>query len=204
MKKLVFPLLFFFELYAPVIGGLNFYFRIKTYAPLQWGVAFVPFPLAGKILCVIGVLLLLTTFPVVRRIKKDLLPVICCRGMFLCGFFAGQLPWGFYNWRVVIGKHGDRKMQTAELKKLIPPGKTIQTILGYQAHFAGKNPLESFSGSVISEKAEYLTLPFSDFFVSKKDLQQIALKVKASAAWKCLAVDPDPQRGVPVFVRIRC
>lgn len=124
-------------------------------------------------------------------------------GMFLCGFFAGQLPWGFYNWRVVTGKHSDRKIQIAELKKLIPPGKTIQTILGYQAHFAGRNPLESFSGSIVSEKAEYLILPFSDFFVSEKDLQQIALNVKASAAWKCLAVDPDPQRGVLVFVRIK-
>ncbi|MBR1951156.1 MAG: hypothetical protein IKA32_01175, partial [Lentisphaeria bacterium] len=74
MKKFVFPLLFFLELYALIIGGLNFYFRIKTYAPLQWGVAFVPFPLEGKILCVIGVLLLLIFLPVVRRIKKELLP----------------------------------------------------------------------------------------------------------------------------------
>ena len=86
-------------------------------------------------------------------------------------------------------------MQTAELKKLIPPGKTIQTNLGYQAHFAGRNPLESFSGCTVSETAEYLILPFSDFFVSEKDLQQIALELNKSAAWKCLAVDPGPQRG---------
>ncbi len=124
-------------------------------------------------------------------------------GMMLCGFFTGQLPWGFYNCRILTGKYADCKKQIAELKKLIPPGKTIQTNLGYQAHFAGRNPLESFSGCTVSETAEYLILPFSDFFVSEKDLQQIALELNKSAAWKCLAADLNSQHGVLVFVRIR-
>ncbi len=124
-------------------------------------------------------------------------------GMFLCGFFTGQLPWGFYNCRVITGKFVDRKMQITELEKLIPPGKTLQTTLSFQAHFAGRNPLESFSGTAVSEKAEYLILPFSDLFVSKKDLRQIVLKLNKSAAWKCLAADPDPQYGVLVFVRTK-
>ena len=87
MKKILFPLLFFLELYALVIGGLNFYFRIKTYAPLQWGIAYVPFPADGKVLGLTGVLLLLISIPVVLRIKKELLPLICRRGALLLFLF---------------------------------------------------------------------------------------------------------------------
>ena len=87
MKKILFPLLFFLELYALVIGGLNFYFRIKTYAPLQWGIAYVPFPADGKVLGLTGVLLLLISIPVILRIKKELLPLICRRGALLLFLF---------------------------------------------------------------------------------------------------------------------
>ena len=42
-----------------------------------------------------------------------------------------------------------------------------------------------------------------EFLSVKKDLQQIALELNKSAAWKCLAADLNSQHGVPVFVRIR-
>ena len=87
MKKILFSLLFFLELSAVAAGGLNFYFRIKTYAPLQWGVAYVPFPPAGKVLGLICILLLLVSLPVIRRIKKELLPQICRRGTLLPALF---------------------------------------------------------------------------------------------------------------------
>ena len=124
-------------------------------------------------------------------------------GMVLCGFFTGLLPWGFYNCRIMTGKFVDRKPQISELKKIIPPGKTVQTTLGYQAHFAGRNPVESFSGSRISEKADYLLVPAFDIFVETKDLQQIILNLRKSAAWECVAADPEPRRYVLVFVRIK-
>ena len=100
MKKIIFPLLFFLELYALVIGSLNFYFRIKTYAPLQWGIAFVPFPADGTVLGLTGVLLLLTVLPVVRRIKKELLPLICRRGSLLLFLFL--LPFLPVNFLTIL------------------------------------------------------------------------------------------------------
>jgi hypothetical protein len=92
--------LFFLELYALVIGVLNFYFRIKKHAPLHWGVAFVPFPADGKVLGLTAIVLLLITIPVIRRVKKELFPLICRRGMLLLFLFL--LPFIPVNFLTII------------------------------------------------------------------------------------------------------
>ena len=134
--------------------------------------------------------------------KASAVLIATLAGMILCGFFAGRSPWGFYNNHVTIEKFADHSEQIKVLKKLIPAGKSIQTTLGYQAHFAGRNPVESFAGTQTSDRADYLIIPSGDIFTEAEVLQKITENALGSKQWKCIAVDPNPQRKAAIFVRV--
>ena len=123
-------------------------------------------------------------------------------GMILCGTFGGRLPWGYYNCFLITRKFPDCSSRIKKLKTLIPPGKTILTTLGYQAHFAGRNPLETLSVNSTASHAEYIIVPFSDTFIQEDELLKIVQQIQAAKIWKCIALDSEIHNGAAVFARV--
>ena len=123
-------------------------------------------------------------------------------GSVLCAFFVGRQPWGFYSYFNEMTRKNHKEM-IIQQKRLIPPGKKLQTFLGYQAHFMCRNELSGFENKTIDEQADYILLPFSDNFTSGAELRELFQTIMQNRNFRILAHNPERGCGFVLFSRIK-
>ena len=124
--------------------------------------------------------------------KESALLAAAVAGAVLCGCFTGRLPWGFYSYADSVKSFPDCRENIRKFKEFIPAGRTLQTVLKYQAHFIGRNKLLDFSGKKILPEAEYVLIPGKDIFVSFAELEDLLLQLVQSKKYNVLLVDKTP------------
>lgn len=133
--------------------------------------------------------------------KESALLAAAVTGAVLCGAFVGRLPWGFYSYTESVKSFPDCRENIRKFKKLIPAGKTLQTVLKYQAHFIGRNKLLDFSGKKILPEAEYILIPGKDIFISSAELKDLLRQLAQSRKYEVLLVDETPGAEALLLVR---
>lgn len=120
-------------------------------------------------------------------------------GMFLCGIFAGRLPYGYVSYSGLAGNYPDGRDSITAIKKVIPQGAVIQSALGYQGHFIGRNELINFAGIEVSPKADFIIAPLRDFMDNRDHIIPRIQKLLNSPQYQLVYSNPAEGKEVWVF-----